>query len=95
MQKNDLVNIDRPRLQRLVNRQIGFEPIVLAELIKLANRSRRVIQVSAKNLADTLYSSEFMFVVAIRKLQKQGYLEAMFDGDKLYFKLTGLCCGVA
>lgn len=68
-----------------------MESIVLAELIKLAKNSKHVIQVSAKNLADTLYSSELMFVIAVRKLQKQGYLEAMFDGDKLYFKLTSLC----
>lgn len=72
-----------------------MESIVLAELIKLAKKSQHVIQVNTKKLADELYTNELAFVLAIRKLQKQCLLEAIFDGDTLYFKLTRLCFEVA
>lgn len=72
-----------------------MEAIVLAELIKLAKNSKHVIQVSTKNLVNTLHTNEFVFIQSIKKLQKHDLIEAIFDGDKLYFKLTGLAYEVA
>jgi hypothetical protein len=69
----------------------NFEPIVLAELIKLAKRSKHVIQISVSKLVDSLHTNQLIFIQSVKKLQKDAFLEAIFDGDNLYFKLTGLC----
>lgn len=72
-----------------------MESIVLAELISIAKRSKHVIQVSIKEVVNALYTNEFTFIKSIKKLQKNDLIEAIFDGDKLYFKLTGLAYEVA
>lgn len=72
-----------------------MEAIVLAELISIAKHSKHVIQVSTRGLVNTLHTNEFVFIQSIKKLQKNDLIEAIFDGDKLYFKLTGLAYEVA
>ena len=68
---------------------------VLNALIKIAKKSKHVKIVSFNELSCLLDLTKLVLIVAIKKLQKQGYLDVIFDEDTLYFKLTNLGFEVA
>lgn len=68
---------------------------VLNALIKIAEKSKHVKVVNFNELSCLLDLNKLVLIVAIKKLQKHDFIEAIFDGDKLYFKLTGLAYEVA
>ena len=68
---------------------------VLNTLIKIAEKSKNVKIVSFSELSCLLNLTNLVLIVAIKKLQKQGYLDVIFDEDTLYFKLTNLGFEVA
>ena len=64
---------------------------VLNALINIAENSKKVTKVNLDYLSHFLNLTPLVLTVAVKKLHKQGLLDIIFDGDTLYFKLTGLC----
>ncbi|HNC03617.1 MAG TPA: hypothetical protein PLJ88_02840 [Agitococcus sp.] len=64
--------------------------LVFNRLLKLASQKMQVLIVDYYTIATSLNITNNQFILSIKLLSKSDYIEHIFDGDNLYFKITNI-----
>lgn len=63
---------------------------VFNKLLDIASQQKNVVKVDYSAIATSLILTKSQFIQAIKNLSKTDYIEYIFDGDCLYFKITNI-----
>ena len=64
--------------------------LVFNKLLKLAHQKIQVLIVGYTTIAAGLNLTNSEFILSVKLLSKSDYIEHIFDGDNLYFKITNI-----
>ncbi|HQV23694.1 MAG TPA: hypothetical protein PLJ88_11445 [Agitococcus sp.] len=63
---------------------------VFNRLLDISSQEKGVIKIDYSSVATSLILTKSQFIQAIKNLSKSDYIEYIFDGDCLYFKITNI-----